>query len=575
MNNGQKILIKYSNNYLFLIKYCLIKVKSVIVELKDLINVIKSDQKSRMKVEEPISINIFSASNDPDQSTTGLNGHFVHSLLLIDVLIRMKSIENDKKQLITLCKKEYENNNKELILLREFEKEYKSENALWWYTRESFLYRMLNKALRIQNIDLLFLFRFVIADIYQQLKQNQYESSVRVYRGQIMSKDELNVLRQSIGNLISINSFFSTSINRQKALRFLNSSVISKDFHRILFVIDANSNVVKSKPFADISLMSDFSNESEVLFMIGCVFRLINIQENKKEEIWMIEMELCGDDQHDLEELFHHMKNKYGGGNNEVNLLSFGDVLHEMGKYNLAEKMYHRLLNELPQNDPSLGDLYWVLGSVTEDKGEYDSSLEWFNKSLDLIMKRNSSDYVNIGGLYNSIGEVYRKKNNLTKALEYYNKAVQLFQQAHDDNHPHMSHFYNNIAIIYWREKKYEEALEYYGKSLNIKQKHLPSDHPDIAGSYNNIGGVHFNLNEYDRVMEYYERALKIYLKSLPPEHPKIAMSYESIGGLHEHKCEFEKALRFYEKAAIIYRHSLPSQHPDVIRIEEYIKDVS
>ena len=51
------------------------------------------------------------------------------------------------------------------LKFNEFEKDYSSDKALWWYTRESFLYKMLIKALRVQNIDLLFLFRFVINQI--------------------------------------------------------------------------------------------------------------------------------------------------------------------------------------------------------------------------------------------------------------------------------------------------------------------------------------------------------------------------------------------------------------------------
>ena len=100
-------IFSFLSYFLFLL---LFKVKNVIVKLDDLIDQIKADQKSRVKIEEPLSINIFTVSDNPDQSTTGLNGHFVHSLLLIDVLIRMKSIETDKQQLITLCKNEYKNN---------------------------------------------------------------------------------------------------------------------------------------------------------------------------------------------------------------------------------------------------------------------------------------------------------------------------------------------------------------------------------------------------------------------------------------------------------------------------------
>ena len=387
-----------------------IKIKSVIVQLKDLLYVIKQDQKSRVKIEEPLSINIFNVNNKKDQSTTGLNGNFVHSLLLIDVLIRMKSIESDKQQLIQLCKKEYENNQKELVFVGEFEKDYRSDKALWWYTRDTFLYKMLNKALRVQNIDLLFLLRFVIGDIYQQLKQYQHQSSIRVYRGQVMSIDEFNTLRRSINNFISINSFFSTSINRHKAVGFLNSSTITSDLCRVLFIIDADPRLVKSKPFADISSLSAFSNECEVLFMVGSIFRLIKIEEIKNEKIITIHMELCGDDEHDLKELFDHMKNELGGGNEEVNLRSFGQVLRRMGKYDLAEKIFHRFLAELSPNDPSIGDLYWNLGSVTRDKAAYDSSLEWYQKSLMIHEKKGSSNYVYIGNLYNCIGNVYRMK---------------------------------------------------------------------------------------------------------------------------------------------------------------------
>jgi hypothetical protein len=61
------------------------------------------DQKSRIKFEESLSLNIL------DRSSTSLNGEFLHSQLLIDVLLRMKPNEKDKRDLIALCKNEYEN----------------------------------------------------------------------------------------------------------------------------------------------------------------------------------------------------------------------------------------------------------------------------------------------------------------------------------------------------------------------------------------------------------------------------------------------------------------------------------
>jgi len=165
------------------------------VQLDALVTQIQSDQirRDHNKIHEPFSISIFNTSSCQDQSTTGLNGQFVHSQLLIDCLLRMKSNSIDRNELINICKNYYDGNLSQLNILNEFEQTYSPDKALWWYTRESFLCRLLNKALRMQNINLLFLFRFFIRDIQRQLGQYQCSSSIRVYRGQLMSNEELQV----------------------------------------------------------------------------------------------------------------------------------------------------------------------------------------------------------------------------------------------------------------------------------------------------------------------------------------------------------------------------------------------
>ena len=80
------------------------------VRLDDLIARLQLDQKGRVKVEEPLSINIFTVSGNPagQASTTGINGQFLHNQLLMDVLLRMKPNEKDKREFASLCKQEYD-----------------------------------------------------------------------------------------------------------------------------------------------------------------------------------------------------------------------------------------------------------------------------------------------------------------------------------------------------------------------------------------------------------------------------------------------------------------------------------
>ncbi|CAF5041393.1 unnamed protein product, partial [Rotaria magnacalcarata] len=170
------------------------KVKGVVNKLDDLITRIKADYRIQKIVEEPLSINIFTTGGS---STTGVNGQFVFSQVLIDCLLRLKPTKADKKELIDRCKQLYQGNQYELSKIHDFRQEYSPEKALWWYTRQSFFYKTLNAALRKQNIHFIFLFRGFISDIHRQLKANLAEDTLRAYRGQMISSDELETFKRS------------------------------------------------------------------------------------------------------------------------------------------------------------------------------------------------------------------------------------------------------------------------------------------------------------------------------------------------------------------------------------------
>ncbi|CAF1402648.1 unnamed protein product [Didymodactylos carnosus] len=199
--------------------------------------------------------------------------------LLIDVLLRMKHTDDAKTVLIETWRENYTGNSSELDIIKEFEQTYKREKAVWWYTRESSLYRILNKALREQSIDMIFSFRFFLTELSKQVSQfykdymqqlkasNTVCESIHVYRGQIIAKEELEQMQNSIGGFISINSFFSTSRNRLKARNFAMGSPVTEKLRRILFKIEIDPRL-PTKPFADIEGISYIPDEQEILFML-------------------------------------------------------------------------------------------------------------------------------------------------------------------------------------------------------------------------------------------------------------------------------------------------------------------
>ncbi|CAF3920501.1 unnamed protein product [Rotaria sp. Silwood1] len=139
----------------------------------------------------------------------------------------MECQRTDMNEFVELCTKEFFDNEKLSQDLHRFSNDYKSEEALRWYTKPIFLFSLINKALRLQNIELLFLLRFFMRDIHRELTNNQCQSLVKVYRGQLIASDEIDILKNSIGDLISMKSFLSTSLDRQKAAFYIEGASLS------------------------------------------------------------------------------------------------------------------------------------------------------------------------------------------------------------------------------------------------------------------------------------------------------------------------------------------------------------
>ncbi|CAF1152781.1 unnamed protein product [Adineta steineri] len=350
------------------------KIKGIHVRMDELVSQIHEDHKNPRKIEEPVWMNMFTTISDAGKSTTGINGQFAFSQLLLDCLLRLKSNENDRNELITCCEKEYEGNQNELNHLHEFQRSYSSDNVLWWYTRESFFYKTLNAALRKQNIHMIYLYRSFIIDIQNQLENHQCQCATRVYRSQLMSIDELNYLKNSVGQYVSVNSFLSTSFEKEIANFYLGDTNHRwVGFEKVLFEIDADPKVVTTKSFADISQFSDFNEELEVLFMLGSIFHLNSIIRDDENEIWIIHMCLCSDDEHNLKQILMDMKNEIGNG--ETNLCILGKVVRRMGHLDLAKKYYYRCLDELSQNDPLLLTVYKDLAKIASQQKDYEEHL--------------------------------------------------------------------------------------------------------------------------------------------------------------------------------------------------------
>ncbi len=92
----------------------------------------------------------------------------------------------------------------ELNNITKFEQEYRLKKPILWYSYECFLYSMLNRALRKQEVNTIIKMGFFIQDLHQQIQQlnlQQFDDSqiqtLTVYRGQGLSREDFEKLQKN------------------------------------------------------------------------------------------------------------------------------------------------------------------------------------------------------------------------------------------------------------------------------------------------------------------------------------------------------------------------------------------
>ena len=85
--------------------------------------------------------------NKNEKSLRDLNGSFYWYQLLRKTLLNMAQAPSAKQDLINIGRQCYAGNDIELTKIDDFDKSYDPNEAIRWYTRDSYLYKLLNRRL--------------------------------------------------------------------------------------------------------------------------------------------------------------------------------------------------------------------------------------------------------------------------------------------------------------------------------------------------------------------------------------------------------------------------------------------
>ncbi|CAF2901279.1 unnamed protein product [Rotaria sp. Silwood2] len=520
--------------------------------LRILLQRLKIDIEQCVNATLPMSV----FKSDSERSTFNLtnetNSDFFWFQILIEILFRFDNRNFWKDTMISMCELFYEGNESELKKINEYKLSYTSDKAIWWYTRDCFLYRLVNQALRTGNINSIIPYHFFIADLHKQLchlhkkfiesNNNSENSILTLYRGQIMTVHELDNIKKNIGGLISMNSFMSSTINRNIALLFAGDGRSSLG-ESVLFEIIIEKNVQTKYAFANISEESHFHDEQEYLFTIGTIFRIQSIK--KENNIWVLVLKLATNNTPELEELEKYLKETMG---KTTDYFTLGRTLMNMGDFTRAEKIFKACEKMCLEGKENIYDLLIALYGF---QGNFFLALDYANKALECSNISNGR----LIKLHTMLGQLHLKNGSLHKALDYLRIAEQVLSEEliTNKNYQNFDTVYLALGGAYQRLADIPKALEYYKKCLELAEQYLPKYHFDKAAILKRIGVCYEDKRDHATALMYHKKTLEIQLHCLKHNHQHLACSYNDIGLCYFYKNDPVSALYYYQKAEEIY----------------------
>jgi tetratricopeptide (TPR) repeat protein len=287
--------------------------------------------------------------------------------------------------MIEACRLHYINDSIEGQKIDDFAKQYQAMDAILHYTEDSFLFRLVGKAFRSEDFENIFIFRRFIIDLHRELdklvkKPETADKMLQLYRGKKLRTIILQYLKDNVGALLSMNGFLSTTYNLDFAREiFAGVGQNRPDYESVVFEFCINETTI-TKTYAEISAVSQYPLEEEVLFSIGSVWRIDSVESNGNLW-WTVKLSSCNDVDLRIVQFFEELPD-------DSTLLLIGDALHELGQRTKAENFYSKMLDEPTLNDETRSTLYNKIAMINMEQGRYHAARENFSMAEKLMSER-------------------------------------------------------------------------------------------------------------------------------------------------------------------------------------------
>ena len=488
----------------------------------DRINLVKSIFETiKLLEKQEMTFRLFHCEQKLTRKLTNESKLFLMNQFWIHVLTTMPADERAKNEMLEYCSDYYQHNSKQLKKIKSFRRSYTSNDAIKYYRANSFLYKLLNKALRNEDIQVLYKLRFFIIDLCAQL-ENGKERLVSngptiLYRNQPIPKEKFEHLTKNIGALVTFNDFLLTSHDENI---FRQISKLPSWNHNIVHVqiaIQVDPTTLKKVALADVNHPYERNKpQQDVLFSIGTTFRIDTSDFDETLSLGKLTLIATDEGSAMLQSYLDVHKDQL---DIYSLLICFGRyLLGEMGDIDRAAQYFRMLLDTLPSDHPDMANVYNQIGSIhymnshaqsSMRDSELNHALEMFEKALEIRQIRYGDHDVRIASSLSNIGSVYNDHGEYDHALDYYGRGLQILDNAKVEIHIFKANLLTNYGILKQRTDDYESALCFYIKADDMLSQLLHVQHPIHIKRKLQIVELCKYIGDLSRALQYNQQAFE------------------------------------------------------------------
>jgi tetratricopeptide (TPR) repeat protein len=485
-----------------------------------------------------------------------------------------------KQEMLTECRAYYRNDPTQLSQIDEFERTYDPNDAIRWYTKPSFLFSLINKALRSGDIQALYTFRYFIKSICDRLKEasaSHFNVPFQLYRGARLHRDEVKNL--DIGFFVATTSFFSCSRNRRVAEMFIGvDSLTGKSPNRgreekqqyVLFEIDVDLTKFPDTIVTDVSAQSEFPVEEEMIFMLSSTFIINKINYDSEKNLWCIQMSSVSDITRSVQKYDEYVQLRL---QENSSMVWFGHTMATIeSDYLYSIDYFHRLLRTLPINHTDRPVVYYNLGRIYRLVEKYHKALAYLRCARLLLRRLLPEGIFDYCRILSGIGIVYSELGDSKRALKWLEQAVSLQQKSLPDNHAEIPFHLNHIAYGYFKAKQFKQALSILYRADQFFKTRMTIEHKDHAQTLHISGMVYCALGDNEKAYSYFKEALYKRESLHVKDHPSVASTCYQLSLIHEVRGEYELALQYAKRSLRIQSIKLPHYHSELKQSIELVE---